>query len=203
MRGTTRRTVAMLGLLALLLGAGGAPARAGESYAIDQNFADIGFKVHHLGLFSSAGTFRRFTGRITIDEAHPENTRVAVVIATASVAMNWQDAAAMLRSAPYFDVARYPDARFTSTRVIPHGPNRYDVEGLLELRGVTQPVVLHAALVDQRPSDVAGQQIADFVVTGRLRRSLFGMTADPTFVSDRVDLRIDARVRLDAAARAG
>ena len=198
-----RRAAAVLGMLALLLGGGAATARAAETYAIDQNFADIGFKVRHLGLFSSAGTFHRFTGRITIDEAHPENTRVAVVIATASVAMAWQNAAEMLRSPPYFDVARYPDARFTSTRVIPHGRDRYDVEGLLELRGVTQPVVLHAALVDQRPSDVAGQQIADFVVTGRLLRSMFGMTANPAFISDRVDLRIDARVRLDAAARAG
>ncbi len=198
-----RRAVAIAGLLALLLGGGSLPARAAESYAIDQNFADIGFTVHHLGLFSSAGAFRRFSGGITIDETHPENTRVAVVIATASVSMTWQDAAAMLRSPPYFDVARYPDARFTSTRVIPRGPDRYDVEGLLELRGVTQPVVLHAALVDRRPSNVVGQQIADFVVTGRLKRSLFGMTADPTFISDRVELRIDARVRLDAAAGAG
>ncbi len=197
-----RRAVAMLGLLALLLG-GGVPARAGETYDIDQTYGDIGFKVHHLGLFSSAGTFRRFTGRITIDQTHPENTRVAVVIRTASVAMDWENAASMLRSAPYFDVARYPDARFTSTRVIPRGPDRYDVEGLLELRGVTHSLVLHAALVGQRPSGVAGQEIADFVVTGRLRRSMFGMTADPAFISDAVDLRIDARLRLYVAARAG
>ena len=197
-----RRAAAMLMMAALSLAATGARARAGETYTINQTFGDIAFKVGHLGLFSSSGTFRQFSGQITIDEAHPENTRVAVVIETGSVAMAWQNAAAMLRSPPYFDVARYPDARFTSTRVVPEGPDRYEVDGLLALRGVTQPLVLHAALVGKHPGARPGEEIADFVVTGALDRSRFGMTADATFVSDRVDLRIDARGRLDALARA-
>ncbi len=198
------RCAAALFVLAVL--AVGGPSRvavAAETYAINQDFGDIAFTVRHLGLFSSSGTFRRFSGEITIDEGHPEATRVAVTIATGSVAMNWENAAAMLRSPPYFDVARYPDARFSSTRVMPLGPDRYDVEGLLKLRGVTQPVVLHAELVGKHPGRVAGEEIADFVVTGMLRRSMFGMTANPAFISDRVKLRIDARVRLDAAAHAG
>ena len=197
-----RTAVALLMLLPLALAAGRHGARAAETYAINQNFGDIAFTVRHLGLFSSSGTFRRFTGQITLDPAHPENTRVAVDIATGSVAMNWAEAAAMLRSPPYFDVSRYPDARFTSTRIIPLARDRYDVEGNLELRGVTRPVTLHAALVGRHAAPEAGQEIADFVVTGILRRSAFGMTADQSFVSDGVDLRIDARVRLLALAHA-
>lgn len=197
-----RRFAATALLAGLLLGGQAWSASAAETYTINQHYADIDFSVHHLGLFSSSGTFRRFSGEITIDQAHPENTRVSVVIATGSVSMSWQDGAAMLRSAAFFDTARYPDARFTSTRVIARGPDRYDVEGLLQLRGVTRPVVLHAALTGKRPADRPGAEIADFVVTGGLDRARFGMTADSVFISNRVELRIDARVRLETLARA-
>lgn len=180
------------------------PAASGaETYAIDQRFGDIAFKVRNFGLFSSDGTFRRFTGQLTIDEAHPENTRIAVVIDVGSVAMGWAAAVEMLRSPAYFDVARYPNARFTSTRVIPGGAGSYAIEGLLQIRGVTQPVELHAALVGRHAAPQAGVEIADFVVTGLLRRSMFGMTANQGFISDRVDLRIDARVRLESVGHDG
>lgn len=190
-------------LLALSLAWPGPPARAADTYAIDQRFGDIQFKVRHLGLFSSEGTFRRFTGQLTIDESHPERTRISVDIETGSVAMAWQAAAEMLRSTPYFDVAQYPDARFTSTRVVPTGGGSYRIDGLLQIRGITQPVMLHAALVGRHAAATPGVEFADFVVTGLLRRSMFGMTANEDFISDRVDLRIDARVKLDAAAHDG
>lgn len=198
-----RFKMAAAALLALTLVRPGPPARAADTYAIDQRFGDIAFKVRHLGLFSSEGTFRRFTGQLTIDESHPEKTRIAVVIETRSVAMNWAAATDMLRSPSYFDVAQYPAARFTSTRVMPTGASSYEIDGLLQIRGVTQPMVLHAALVGRHAAAKPGAEIADFVVTGLLRRSLFGMTSNQDFISDRVDLRIDARVMLDAAAHDG
>jgi polyisoprenoid-binding protein YceI len=177
--------------------------QAAVTYAIDQRFGEIGFSVRHLGLFRSHGVFDRFHGELTIDETHPENTRVDVTIDTGSVRMNWAQATAMLRSAPYFNVARYPEAHYRSTRVLPAGEGRYDIEGLLDLRGVTQPVLLHAALVGRHPAPDGHAEIAEFVITGQLRRSMFGMTANPTFVSDRVALHILARVRLEAPAHAG
>lgn len=196
-----RRAAAVL-LLALAL-LPWRPAQAAETYMISQRFGEIAFRVHHLGLFSSDGTFRRFTGELTIDQAHPERTRISVVIDTRSVAMTWTEAMQMLRSAAYFDVAEFPDARFVSTRVSGDAVSGYEIDGRLTLRGVTQPLVLHAALVGRHKVADTGVEIAQFVVTGTLHRSVFGMTADPTFVSDRVDLRIDARVRLEEGAHAG
>ena len=189
-------------LLALLL-ACGRGAAAAETYTIDQRFGDITFTVHHLGLFDSSGTFRRFTGQLTVDEAHPGNTQIAVVIDTDSVAMTWAEATSMLRSAAYFDVSEFKVARFTSSRVLALSPGHYEIDGALELRGVTQPVVLQAALLGRHAGDKAGEEIADFVVTGALSRLRYGMTADQSFVSDRVDLRINARVRLTAASHGG
>ena len=52
----------------------------------------------------------------------------------------------MLRSADFFDVARYPELRFHSTSVTALAADHYVVNGMLELRGVTQQLVLDARL---------------------------------------------------------
>jgi polyisoprenoid-binding protein YceI len=196
------RRAAIGTLLALLLGPAGG-ARAAESYDIDQRFGGIAFTVRNFGMFHTDGTFRHFTGHLTIDEAHPENTRVTVTIEMDSLSTRWAEAANMLRGASYFDIAQFPQARFESTAVLPTARDQYDVTGRLTLRGVTQPILLHAALIDRHPSTPPGAEDADFVITGMLKRSAFGMTADQNFVADRVDLRINARVRLEEPTHAG
>ncbi len=170
---------------------------------IDQNFGTIAFSVGNLGLFSSHGEFRRFDGTLVIDADHPERTRIAVRVEAGSVAMSWDDAAAMLRSTEFFDVARFPVVRFTSTEVVPEPGNRFAVHGLLEIRGITRPLVLEAALLDQRVDGSHGIQVADFVVRGEMLRSAFGMTSDPAIISDRVQLRIQAHIQVPDPARGG
>ncbi len=180
-----------------------AAGRAEQLYSIDQRVGDIAFSVGHLGLFRSEGEFRRFDGRLTIDLARPDRTKIAVEVAAGSVDMAWQDAAAMLRSPDFFDVAHYPEVRFRSTAVEPLTPGRYRVRGLLEIRGITQPLVLDARLVGRHVDRERKAEIADFVVSGELRRSAFGMTADAIFISDIVRLTINARIQLDTRSGGG
>jgi len=134
----------------------------------------------------------------TIDSQHPERTAINVVIHIASLTMAWENAADLLRSAAFFDAAHYPDARFTSTAVVPVSANHYIVKGNLEVRGVTRPIELDADLVEQHLDTQTGTEIGNFVVQGHLQRSAFGMTADSDFISDRVDLRISAHIQIVA-----
>lgn len=191
-----RRRFLALPLIAILAAS---PAWSAERYSLDQKVASIAFSVSHLGLFSSQGRFRRFDASLLLDIRHPERTRVSVAVDAASVDMPWQEGAAMLRSTDFFDVRQYPWIRFTSTSVEAVAPDRYVVRGRLALRGVTQPLVLHATLAD--PDQQAG--VADFVATGTLQRSAFGMTADAPLISDTVRITIDARIRLAGTVHAG
>jgi polyisoprenoid-binding protein YceI len=171
-------------------------AYAEESYAIDQSFGSIIFSVSHLGMFSSQGQFRRFRGTILLDANHPEWTRISVNVDSASADMSSQEETAMLQSPDFFDVQKYPDVHFNSTSVEPVAPNRYVVRGQIEIRGITQPLILDAKLVGQHHDPTLGAQVAQFVVTGTLQRSAFGMTADRSFISDKVGITINARVQL-------
>ncbi len=187
----------LLGVLALLAGVIAPRAgRAADLFRLDQRFGSIAFTVSNLGLFSARGDFARFVGRLTLDAADPAATRIAVTVAADSVHTPWDQETAMLRSADFFDVARFKDIRFVSRSVRPEGPGRYRISGTLHLRGQTRPIVLMAKLVHAARDPATGRQIDDFIVTGAVSRRAFGMTADPLFIADKVRIAIEARVIL-------
>lgn len=173
-----------------------APAGAAQRFQLDQRYGSIAFSVSNLGLFRARGQFGRFVGRLAIDPAHPTATRIAVTVAAGSVQTPWGQETAMLRSADFFDVARYKVIRFASAQVLAKGPGRYLIRGALTLRGRTLPVSLAARLVHAARDPRTGRQIDDFIVTGSVSRRAFGMTADPLFIADRVEIAIHARIIL-------
>lgn len=196
--------VALRSLFALSTGIAGfaGPAEAESNYTLDQRFGSIEFAVDNAGLFTAEGQFKRFRSDLTIDEAHPERTRIAVDVDAGSVDMFWPQGVTMLRSPDYFDVAKFPDVRFKSTKVVALTPDHYVIQGDLEIRSIQQPFVLDARMVDRHMDPAGKMEIADFVVSGTLKRSQFGMLADQGFVSDSVKLKITAHILLNPADRA-
>jgi len=177
-------------------------ARATGLYQFDQRHGTVSFAVDHMGLFTSRGDFRRFTGTLRFDLDRPEATQVEVDISAGSVEIASDEALTMLRSAEYFDVVHHGDIRFRSTAVQPLSAVHFSLSGELELRGVTRTQVLDVMLTG-RHVDAQGNDIADVVATGKLQRSAFGMMADRNFIDDMVQLRILMRVMLGHASHGG
>lgn len=180
----------------------GTPGRAGLLFSIDQRFGSIGFSVDHLGLFSSQGRFDRFTCRLDLDPTHPERTRLQISIDAGSLDMPWDQATDMLRAPDFFDVARYPVILYVSTAVAQHDGQHYAINGTLEIRGIARPQMLDALLLSRRTDPVTHIETAEFAVTGRLKRSDFGMIANQVFISDAVTLNIHVRIELPHRADA-
>lgn len=89
-----------------------------------------------------SGRFPAFTTRLSFDPARPEGSRLDVAIPLAGVATGNDERDSTLRDADFFNVARHPQARFTSARFRALGGNRYAADGQLTLRGVSRPVTL-------------------------------------------------------------
>ena len=177
-------------------------AGAESTYALDQKFGSIDFSVDNVGLFTSEGQFKRFQASLTIDEAHPERTRINVDVDAGSVDMPWEDGVKMLRSADYFDVQNFPRVQFKSLTVQALTPDHYVIHGALEIRRITQPCVLDARMVGRHMDKATNREIVDFIVTGSLRRSDYGMVADQGFISNTVKLKITAHIQLAPAGNA-
>lgn len=191
---------AMMALLLTVCIGVGSPRAA--TYVLDQQDAQIDFTVRNLSMFSSHGEFQRFKTSMKLDSKHPERTMISVDVDATSVDMPWRDGVEMLRSPDFFDVKRFPLIHFASTEVRPDGDDRFTVLGQIRIRSVSQPLVLEVRLLGRHSDPSLGGDVADFVATGTLKRSEFGMTADKLLISDRVDITIHARIALQAATRA-
>ena len=177
-----------LGLAVFLAWPHAAPAAA--LYRIDQRYGRIDFSVSTLGLFTTEGRFPRFVGELLLDVEQPERSRIDVNIDANAAEMPLPDQVDLLRSDAYFDTAHHPTEHFVSTSVQALSPEHYVIHGMLTIRGVTQPQDLDAVLQNRHMDTERRVEVADFVVSGRIRRSAFGMVADRVMVSDTVRLDI-------------
>lgn len=182
-------TLALLCLSAL-------PAAAGSLYSIRPGTTTIGFSVDHLGMFTTEGEFTQFEGKLLLDLDNPERSRVEVKVDTGSVEVDSAEARQMLLSPDYFDPGQFPQMRFKAVSVERLDGDKVRITGDLTVRGITKPQMLDAELTDRRFDPAVGAEVANFVVTGTMERSAFGMDSDEDFVSDDVVLTISAHIQL-------
>lgn len=110
-------------------------------YTLDPTHTRIGFSTRHAMVTTVRGQFSDFTGTAHVDAANPENSKVEVVIQTASIDTGVTDRDAHLRSADFFDADQFKEITFVSTKV-ERGGDDWVVTGDLTIKGVTKPVTV-------------------------------------------------------------
>jgi polyisoprenoid-binding protein YceI len=88
------------------------------------------------------GTFPAFTTKLSFDPANLAASKLDVVIPLAGANTGNDDRDTTLRSADFFDVAKFAQAHYAATRFRSLGGDRYAADGTLELHGVRKPVTL-------------------------------------------------------------
>ncbi|MDQ7000248.1 MAG: YceI family protein [Mariprofundus sp.] len=129
-----------------------------EQYDVDikGQHAFIQFKVKHLGFSWLLGSFRTFNGHFSYDERKPEKNSVTVTIDTASLDTNHAERDKHLRSADFFDVARFPTATFTSTSYESTGKKTGILHGKLTLHGVSKDIAINIKQIGTGPDPWGG-----------------------------------------------
>ena len=147
-------------------------ALANETYKFDQSHSTIGFKIHQF-LGTTNGRFTKFSGEIDIDREHPEKSSVVARIDVRSIDTRIQKRDDHLRSAEFFNVAKFPDITFKSRSVTRTGPQSGDILGDLTMHGVTKPITLHVKLLTPISNEVKQTRWA--VTTEPLKRRDFNL----------------------------
>ena len=163
-----------------------APVRAG-AYALDKSHAKIVWSTSHFGFSTYYGEFTDFDAKLSLDPANPANSKLNVVVQTASVNGHNEALETHLKSADFFDVAKHPTATFVSTRVTPTGATTADVTGNFTLLGVTRPLTLKVTF-NKAGENMAKTYVAGFSAEGIVKRSDYGMTYAVPAVGDEVKL---------------
>ena len=144
-----------------------------EKFSLDKDHTTVGFNVSYLVLARVTGHFDDFKGAFVIDDEHPENSRADIVIQTASVKTGIKAWDADIRGPGLFNAALHPTMVFHSNSVQMGPDNTGQIAGNLTLLGITKPVILD--LVKMPGADKS--LIGGYKVTGKIKRSDFGMNA--------------------------
>ncbi len=149
-----------------------------RTFVIDKAHSEAAFQVRHL-ITRVRGRFTDLSGTIRYDAEKPEQSSVHFVIQAASIDTAEPDRDAHLRSADFFDVERFPQLTFESTRVAAAGRDRFDVTGELTIHGVAKEITLPVAFLGFA-KDPWGNERAGFEVETTIDRKDFGLQWNAT-----------------------
>jgi len=165
----TRRTL----FAALMAAAVAATAGAADTYTFDKVHSDVGFQIRHL-VSKVRGRFTDYEGTILVDKAKPEASSVELKIKAASIDTGNENRDKDLRSPNFFEVEKYPEITFKSTKITPKGGDRYDVTGTLTMHGVSKEVTLPVAFLGFVSAGRMGDR-AGFETSITLNRKDYGI----------------------------
>ena len=120
------------------------PANA-ETIAITPENSRIDFVASKVTR-SHNGSFKQFSGSIDSVNNSPEQSRVTLDIQANSVVTDESDLTKHLQTSDFFDVAKFPKATFTSTKIEPAGGSNYNITGNFDLHGVKKAITFPATI---------------------------------------------------------
>jgi len=127
--------------LAAILCAGAVSAAAAAAppvhYTLDAPRSLLRFSFVQAGA-TNTGHFNKFTADVSFAADNPAASRIDVVVDVTSLDTGDKERDDTLKGADLFNIAKFHDARFTTTRITAAGPLRFDALGKLTIRDVTK-----------------------------------------------------------------
>jgi polyisoprenoid-binding protein YceI len=148
-----------------------ATSQAGK-YNIDVMHSKVGFEIPHLVISSVEGKFTKYEGEIELGEKFTDS-KVTAKIDTASIDTSVADRDTHLKSADFFDVAKYPSITFTSKKVT-GTKDKFKVVGDLTIKDKTKEVTLEGKFLGL-VKDAYGNDKAAFSASTKVNRQEFGL----------------------------
>jgi polyisoprenoid-binding protein YceI len=171
------------------------PAAPSGIWDVDPSHSTIGFSVKHMGIATVRGRFTRSEGRIEVGE-DLASTRARGKVDVASIDTNESQRDEHLRSPDFFDVGRFPEATFESTRIEPTGETTSHVYGNLMMHGATREVCFEV-IVAGTDTDPWGNERTALEATAVISRAEFDMKFNQALgsgnllVGDKVTINLD------------
>lgn len=179
-----------------------APVPGGD-YRIDPAHSTIGFAIRHYEINWVEGRFKDFTGTINYDDKDVTKSSVEFSAKVTSIDTGVEGRDKHLRTADFFEVEKYPDMTFKSTRVERKGKNAGVLHGDLTLKGVTKPVALSFTMTGA-VADPRGNTRFGVEAQTKINRRDFNITWGKAFAGGGLDVgnEVNITLRLEAVKAA-
>lgn len=177
--------------------AAAAPVGVSGTYGFDKAHSAIGFKVKHNGLIEIPGFFRDFTGNINYDAKDVTKSTVEFTAKATSVDTGVPNRDTHLRSADFFEVTKFPDITFKSSKVEKKGKG-WMVTGDFTMKGVTKTISFPFTIAGFLPAGERSGARMGFIADTKISRRDYGITYGSNIpgtttpvIADEIAIRIE------------
>lgn len=163
---------------------------APEKYVIDIAHSTLDFTASSF-LLDTEGTFKDWSGNVVFDKEDITKSSVSVVIKVGSIDTRIHKRDEHLKGADFFDVAKYPEITFQSTKIVKTGEKTFGIVGDLTVHGVTKSITLPAKI------DRLQDNFSRFKAEMQISRKAFGITFDSKMnpIEDNVSLKFTINIK--------
>ena len=164
-----------------------------QTWNLDKSHAKLGFTITHLMISDVEGTFKTFDVTLTASKEDFSDAAISLTADVNSINTDNEKRDAHLKSADFFDAAKYPSLSFKSKSFTQVSGKNYKLTGDLTMHGVTKTVTLDVVYNGTITHPMNKKLVAGFKISGTIKRSDFGVGGAMTGVlSDEVTLIANA-----------
>ena len=162
-----------------------------DEYTLDPMHTYVLWHINHFGFSNPSGKWLA-QGKLVLDEAKPQNSKVNATIQIASLVTGIAELDKHLMGPLFFDATQFPTATFVSDKVNLTGKKTAKVHGMLTVHGVSKPVSLDVTLNKIGENPISNKMSVGFSAVTTIKRSDYGITTLLPGLSDEVKLNIEA-----------
>lgn len=169
---------------------------AKTKWLLDPMHSELQFKIKHLMISNVSGSFKSFNAEVVTEEEDFSTAVIKLTAEMASISTNNEQRDAHLRNSDFFEVEKYPELKFISTKIEERDGDTYALHGELTLKGVTKPVKLNVEF-NGIAKDPWGSERAGFLVTGKINRTDWGVSFNSILETGGVALSEEVKINAE------
>lgn len=163
-------------------------------WLLDPAHSELTFKIKHLMISNVSGAFKNFSAKMETEGMDFSKANINLIAEMNSISTNNEQRDSHLLSSDFFEVEKFPQLKFTSTRIEQTDDESFNLYGNLTIKGVTKPVKLNMEF-NGMVKDPQGQEKAGFFVSGKINRSDWGINLNVALETGGLMLGEDVRIQ--------
>ena len=143
-------------------------------WKLDPAHSELGFKIRHLMISNVSGYFSSFQVEGQTEDEDFSKAKIQLKADMNSIHTKNEQRDAHLRNSDFFETDKHPEMVFESLSIEKVDDGNYRLTGDLTLKKITRPLELNVEY-NGTTKDPWGGERAGFTVTGKIRRSNWGI----------------------------
>lgn len=144
------------------------------NWNLDPNHSEVTFKVKHMMITNVSGSFTDFSVSASTEGEDFTKSDISFSAKAASITTGAEQRDQHLRSAEFFDVEKFPEIKFKTSKYEKIDKENHKLHGDLTIKDVTKSITLNVEFGGIN-KDPWGNIKAGFTVTGKINRKDFGL----------------------------